>query len=52
MSLKSKKKYGVDLFGGTFDPIHIGHLNTAIRLKEKFQLEEMRLILCARPPHR
>ena len=52
MSLKSEVKYGVGLFGGTFDPVHIGHLNTAIGLKEKFQLKEMRLVLCARPSHR
>ena len=52
MSLISKKEYCFCLFGGTFYPIHIGHLNTAVRLKEKFQLKEMRLILCARPPHR
>jgi nicotinate-nucleotide adenylyltransferase len=33
------KKIG--LFGGTFDPIHYGHINLAIELKEKKQLDQV-----------
>ena len=40
------------LFGGTFDPVHIGHLRTALELREALGLEQMRLIPAARPPHR
>ena len=29
------------LFGGTFDPIHFGHLNLAIELSEKHSLDEV-----------
>jgi nicotinate-nucleotide adenylyltransferase len=35
----SKKKVG--LYGGTFDPIHLGHINLAIALKEKHSLNEI-----------
>lgn len=34
-----KKKIG--LFGGTFNPIHFGHINLALELKEKAQLDEI-----------
>lgn len=40
------------LFGGTFDPVHIGHLRTALELREALGVEQMRLIPTARPPHR
>jgi nicotinate-nucleotide adenylyltransferase len=36
------KKIGI--FGGTFDPVHFGHLNLAIEIKEKANLQEIWLI--------
>jgi nicotinate-nucleotide adenylyltransferase len=42
----------VGIFGGTFDPIHNGHLRSALELLQQFDLDHIRLIPCARPPHR
>lgn len=42
----------IGIFGGTFDPVHHGHLRAALEVKEIFGLDEVRLILSAQPPHR
>lgn len=42
----------IGVYGGTFDPVHYGHLRTALEVKEVFALDEIRLIPCSQPPHR
>ncbi len=42
----------IGVFGGTFDPIHYGHLRTAFELLQALELEQMRFIPCGDPPHR
>jgi nicotinate-nucleotide adenylyltransferase len=42
----------VAIFGGTFDPVHNGHLRSALELAERLQLAEVRMMPCAVPPHR
>lgn len=38
--------------GGTFDPVHYGHLRAALEVTELFKLDQLKLIPCARPSHR
>ncbi|MBI2570892.1 MAG: nicotinate (nicotinamide) nucleotide adenylyltransferase [Candidatus Schekmanbacteria bacterium] len=42
----------IGLFGGTFDPIHIGHLASAAFAQEREHLEEIWFIPSALPPHK
>jgi nicotinate-nucleotide adenylyltransferase len=40
------------LFGGTFNPIHVGHLRAAVEVREAFNLDKLLLIPSANPPHK
>lgn len=42
----------IGIFGGTFNPVHWGHLRTALEIKNVLKLERMLLIPCGMPPHR
>ena len=50
-SLRRARK-PVGILGGTFDPVHVGHLRAAIEVREALDLAEVRLIPAHVPPHR
>src|SRR5262249_15510073 len=42
----------VGIFGGTFDPVHLGHLIMAEQCREQAELDEVWFVPAARPPHK
>ena len=42
----------IGILGGTFDPIHHGHIRLAIEAREQLELDQVRLIPVNIPPHR
>jgi nicotinate-nucleotide adenylyltransferase len=42
----------IGVFGGTFDPIHLGHLSAAQNVLEQLKLNKMIFVPAGRPPHK
>ncbi|MDC1437071.1 nicotinate-nucleotide adenylyltransferase [Gammaproteobacteria bacterium] len=49
--IKSKIR-SIGILGGMFDPVHFGHLSTALAAQQDFSLDEVRLIPCHHPVHK
>lgn len=52
MSKGAAPRLSIGILGGTFDPVHHGHLRSAVELLEHLGLDELRLMPSATPPHR
>ena len=42
----------IGVFGGTYDPVHNGHLHTAMALVERLELARLHMVPCYQPVHR
>ena len=48
----TRSTQAIGIFGGTFDPVHYGHLRAALEAMERLQLQDFRLLPAGTPPHR
>jgi len=48
--MSENKRIGI--LGGTFNPVHHGHIELGLRIKKSFDLDRVLYVLSARPPHK
>jgi nicotinate-nucleotide adenylyltransferase len=46
------KRLRVGILGGTFDPVHVGHLHIARQVRRRFRLDEIWFLVARVPPHK
>lgn len=51
-SVRSEDKKRIGFFGGSFDPIHLGHINLAVELYERHHLDEVWFCPANQNPHK
>lgn len=42
----------IGIYGGSFDPVHMGHINAALAFKEELSLDKIIVIPAYQPPHK
>ena len=50
--MTDRNQVRVGLIGGSFDPIHAGHLSIAREVRERLDLERMVFVPAGQPPHK
>ncbi len=46
------RKKRIAIYGGTFDPVHVGHLEVAREVAELFEIDELRFVPATIAPHK
>lgn len=52
MRVKESQMTKLAIMGGTFDPIHMGHLVTAEEVRHEFNIDEVLFVPTGHPPHK
>lgn len=52
LPLQQQPGPAIGVLGGTFDPVHNGHLRAAVEAREELGLDQLRLLPAGDPPHR
>ncbi len=52
MAMVKSESKRIGILGGTFNPIHYGHLRVAEEVRQAFALQKIYLVPSARPPHK
>jgi len=47
-----KREQRIGIFGGSFDPVHLGHIKLALSAKREYNLDKVIFVPAYRPPHK
>jgi nicotinate-nucleotide adenylyltransferase len=49
---RDRRALRIGVFGGSFDPVHVGHQHAALAAQERFDLDRVIFVPAAQPPHK